>query len=407
MSVTTTTSVGRTILTMDSAYGTIQRSVSTAPPREATREEIPLIDVSGIYSENIEDRKAVATQFRDAAINTGFFYIKNHGVDSELIDNAYQNALRFFHQPEEIKKRISKDKFKFFNGYSARYTTHGNKTESTDRKEHIAFQYQPELDPAYDSLPHPIPLSMIPEEMHPWLKGEPEIWEGVSNLPGFKEAWVAYYRSCLTLARSMTRTFALALELPENYFDDIVTYPGADATIAYYPGAEPGEKVDLSPQNVGLGSHTDNTGFTLLWQDMVGGLLVLNRKGEWIKASPIPDTFVVNIADFFQRMTNDRWVSTVHKVEINRSPEPRISMPFFFGENPSAFSRCPCCPNAVYNVVLGLPTDMGALARLQSQRYLRRPAIMCYSRRTCQIRTNLLRRGKTPIHDLVPLVSGI
>ncbi len=83
--------------------------------------------------------------------------------------------------------------------------------------------------------------------------------------------------------------------------------------------------------DVGLGSHTDLQCFTLLWQDMIGGLLVLNRAGEWIKATPIPGTIVVNIGDFLMRMTNDKWQSTVHRVEVNKSLEPRGSMPLFFG----------------------------------------------------------------------------
>lgn len=39
----------------------------------------------------------------------------------------------------------------------------------------------------------------------------------------------------------------------------------------------------MEGNNVGLGSHTDLQLFTLLWQDMVGGLQVLNREGQWIR----------------------------------------------------------------------------------------------------------------------------
>jgi hypothetical protein len=40
--------------------------------------EIPIIDVAGIYSENIEDRKAVAEKVREACHRIGFFYVINH-----------------------------------------------------------------------------------------------------------------------------------------------------------------------------------------------------------------------------------------------------------------------------------------------------------------------------------------
>ena len=59
---------------------------------------------------------------------------------------------------------------------------------------------------------------------------------------------------------------------------------------------------------------------------------MLSRDGEWIKASPIQDTIVVNIGDHLIRLSNDRFQSTVHRV-YTRSTADRNSMPFFFGFN--------------------------------------------------------------------------
>lgn len=87
-----------------------------------------------------------------------------------------------------------------------------------------------------------------------------------------------------------------------------------------------------SSADVGLGAHTDLQCFTLLAQDMVGGLQVLSKEGQWLNVKPIADTFVVNIGDYLMRMTNDRLKSTVHRVH-NHSTVDRYSMPFFFGFN--------------------------------------------------------------------------
>ena len=138
--------------------------------------------------------------------------------------------------------------------------------------------------------------------------------------------------------------FALSLDLAEDYFDSRTTYPGADGVFNYYPTTTEAETANNA---VGLGSHTDLQLFTLLWQDMTGGLQVLKRDGQWIKATPVEGTIVVNIGDFMMRLCNDLYVSTVHRV-YNRSSVDRVSMPFFFGE----LNLCTPCRDA--SNVLGL-----------------------------------------------------
>ena len=67
---------------------------------------------------------------------------------------------------------------------------------------------------------------------------------------------------------------------------------------------KPATAADTSSQ-VSIGSHTDFQLFTILWQDHCGGLQVLNKQGQWLNAKPVDGTFVVNIADYLQRITND------------------------------------------------------------------------------------------------------
>ncbi|TQB75844.1 hypothetical protein MPDQ_001444 [Monascus purpureus] len=155
----------------------------------------------------------------------------------------------------------------------------------------------------------------------------------------FKRATVTYYQACLTLARKMVRVFALALDQPEDAFDGMSIFLGANGTINFYPPIRVStENENGAEDSIGIGSHTDIQSFTLLYQDDVGGLNIINLDNEWIEATPVPGTFIVNIGDFLMRTTNDRWKSTVHRVNTNRSEKPRMSLPLFFGFNLS--HRC-------------------------------------------------------------------
>lgn len=145
----------------------------------------------------------------------------------------------------------------------------------------------------------------------------------------------------------MVGLFALALDLPRYYFDSVTTHPGADGVYIHYPGTP---DIDTTNRNkdkgidVGIGSHTDIQCVTLLWQDMSGGLQVLSADDEWLDARPIEGTLVVNIGDFLQRLSNNTFKSTVHRV-YNRRSTSRYAMPFFLGFNPE--SVCEVVPTCI------------------------------------------------------------
>ncbi|THX99639.1 Clavaminate synthase-like protein, partial [Aureobasidium pullulans] len=203
----------------------------------------------------------------------------------------------FFQQNTEAKEQVSQDKSTYYNGWKAPRSTNISRTESVDVKESFSWRYQPENDPD-----HPQPLSSLPAEVQPWIRGEEFVWQGTSHLPNFKSDVLNYWNPCLQLARQLVKVFALSLDLPEDYFDTRTTFPGADGVMNYYPITTAEETASNA---VGLGSHTDLQLFTLLWQDEVGGLQVLTKDGQWIKATPKPGTFVVNIGDFMMRLSND------------------------------------------------------------------------------------------------------
>ncbi|RYO97313.1 hypothetical protein DL764_007336 [Monosporascus ibericus] len=265
-----------TKLELRTALGPVYRDVLPNPLRDCTPEEIPVIDLTPMFSEALSERHKVASQIRCAAVNNGFFYVKNHGIPTEVIARCEQQVLKFMRQPQEQKDLLDSRKHsKYYNGYHGNKKTQISPSESVDVREAFSFRYSPELDPD-----HPMDISQIPEEVKPWIRGEDFVWEGTRHLPGFRNDCLAYWGCCLTLARRLVRMFALSLDLAEDYWDDKVTYPGADGVFNYYP---PRNEEEIKKGFVGLGSHTDLQLFTLLWQDHVGGLQILTKEGQWIK----------------------------------------------------------------------------------------------------------------------------
>lgn len=84
---------GFTKLELLSSYGPVYRMVSNNPPRECYPDEIPVLDVSGMFGD-LAARMTLADQIKEAATGTGFFYIKNHGISEELIAKAQAQAVR-------------------------------------------------------------------------------------------------------------------------------------------------------------------------------------------------------------------------------------------------------------------------------------------------------------------------
>jgi isopenicillin N synthase-like dioxygenase len=141
------------------------------------------------------------------------------------------------------------------------------------------------------------------------------------DLPGFKAAVSGYYGAVFELGRTLLRGFALALDLPETFFDRFVTAPPSQLRMLHYP-PNPAPEV-----TVGIGAHTDYECFTILLPT-ASGLEVMNGAGEWIDAPPRPGAFVVNIGDTLEMWTNGELTATSHRVR--KLAEERFAFPLFF-----------------------------------------------------------------------------
>ena len=150
-----------------------------------------------------------------------------------------------------------------------------------------------------------------------------------TELPLFRTQAEKIERIMRVLSFEFMDRFELALGLKKGFLVEKHLYGTTTARIIHYPKYNAHVKYDQLRGN----EHTDYDTFTMLFrfQDC-GGLFVKTIEGEWIEVPVIENSVVLNIADMFQRWTNDTYISTPHRV-MNVLDRARYSMPYFVGPN--------------------------------------------------------------------------
>ena len=276
--------------------------------RKLAFSEVPVIDLAPALTGTDEERRNVAQEIADACARVGFFYVKNHGIPSEDIDAIFQTAQDFHNLPEEAKMEVSVRKNNHFQGYLHGMTKGNDRNISENLQE--AFQIRRPLSKDDPDLLAGTPL----HGMIPWP----------SAMPDLQPRMMAYYDKVDTLGREMLSLFELSLDLPRNTFMRFFKKDMNSLRLLHYPPQAP----DGPGEHLGARAHTDTNAFTILAQDMNGGLEIRNKDGEWVAVPPIPGTFVINVGEILKVWTDGIFSSTLHRV-INRSGRERYSIPFF------------------------------------------------------------------------------
>ncbi|QSP95352.1 isopenicillin N synthase family oxygenase [Marinobacter salinisoli] len=274
---------------------------------------LPIISLTGLMSDDLEQRKKTAAELGRACREVGFFYVKDHGIPAAVCEGAFDLARQLFALPQDQKQAMSIKNSPHNRGYVAMADEKLNPESGADMKEGFNIGTDFPAD-------HPDVLADKP-------------FRGVNFWPeiaGWRERALDYFEHCLALGRVIHRGFSLDLGRPEDFFEPYLKQPIATLRMLRYPPSA--GQVDRD--DGAAGTHTDYGNITILATDAVAGLEVSNRHGEWIKAPHVPGAFVCNIGDCLMRWTNDVYVSTPHRVRPPQSE--RYSIPFFLEVDPDA-----------------------------------------------------------------------
>jgi len=260
----------------------------------------PVFDLSRYEKADEEGKKALGREVDDICRSTGFLAISGHSVPQQTIDAAWWKAHGFFDEPMVVKDRARAP----FPGYPYGYLGPG--AEALAKSKNV--DTPPDLKESFNGGPLAVPAGLTDPEALAFCYAE-TIWPEAPA--GFRDAWQAYYRAMEDHAARIMRVFATALSLPEDFFEGFIDRPISALRALNYP--EP--LVPPKPGQLRAGAHTDYGSLTILLpQAGSGGLEIYTPEGEWRAVPPVAGAFVINIGDLMARWTNDRWVSTLHRV---------------------------------------------------------------------------------------------
>ncbi|KAL2466737.1 1-aminocyclopropane-1-carboxylate oxidase6 [Abeliophyllum distichum] len=259
---------------------------------------IPIIDLDGVDKDPIK-YKDIVDKIRDASETWGFFQVVNHGIPESDMEEIKNGVSRFFDQDNEIRKQyytrdatkpvVYNTNFDLFTGKVANWR-----------------------DTVYCMMS---PNPPKPEELP----------------AACREIQMKYSKQIMGLGCTLFKLLSEGLGLKPNHLLDLECAEGLAMIIQYYP---PCPEPELT---IGAGKHSDNSFLTVLLQDQIGGLQVLHQN-QWVDIPPTPGALIVNIGDFLQMMSNDKYKSIEHRVLSNRLG-PRISVASFFTTGPRPSSK--------------------------------------------------------------------
>jgi isopenicillin N synthase-like dioxygenase len=297
---------------------------------QSSNGRIPVLDIGAFLAGKPGAAAPLARAIARTCEDTGFLVVAGHGVPQRLPDGVFAAAAQFFARPENDKLALKIGDLNIgylpFGGQTVRHSPVNNNTKPNFSESFYITRDRAPDHPDIVSRKRLIGLNRWP-----------------SDMPEFRAAAIAYYAAMEAMTTRLVPVFAMALDLPPDYFAAAFAEPSCTIRLIHYPPQpDPGDP-KLEENKFGFAPHTDNNFITFLAQSALPGLEVRTSEGEWIRPPAVPRTFVVNTGAMLARYSNDRFRATPHRV-INRNDRSRYAIPFFLGPNHDCVVSCvPSC----------------------------------------------------------------
>ncbi|GKU94296.1 hypothetical protein SLEP1_g7811 [Rubroshorea leprosula] len=250
---------------------------------------VPVIDLKKLPSEDVEMER-----FHTACKDWGFFQLVNHGVSNELVEKVKLEIKEFFDLPMEEKKKFWQHPGEL-EGYGQAFVV------SEEQKLNWGDMFYVISLPTHLRKPYLFPK--FPASL--------------------RETLEAYSAELKNLAMKMLCLMAKALRMDPKDIEDLFEEGFLSMRMNYYPPCPQPERA------IGLNSHSDAVGLTILLQISEVEGLQIKKDGEWIPIKPLPNAFVINIGDILEIVSNGIYRSIEHRATANSEKE-RLSIATFY-----------------------------------------------------------------------------
>ncbi|GFP89533.1 protein srg1 [Phtheirospermum japonicum] len=257
-------------------------------PLSASFAEVPVIDLSGLNGPS-EVRASTIKAISSACELWGFFRIINHGIKMSLIEEMMSVAGEFFDLSlAEKMKYVSDDVMS-----PVRYGTSLN----TSKKHTLHWRDY------FRHYGHP-----LNESFHLWPL----------NPPKYRNVAKEYLEEIWQLAMKLGSAISEGLGLDVGYVEKSFGVGLQILAANYYPPCPEPHKT------LGLAAHSDHGAITILMQNGVDGLQIKHNQ-TWCGVQHVPGTFLVNIGDYLEILSNGKYKSVEHRATVN-AQKTRISV---------------------------------------------------------------------------------